>query len=189
MTGEYSGIQWNIYVKPPVLLGVWAPNPLPTPNKGKATSIPGSLSFASRVVEEIEGRQRREGLGARYSYNGKLEFANVNLMHICLEAIFLTVVPLTVNLVVLCSWISHCRLYSHILTFIFSLVISYFPYFKFVTFKTRVILCYTLRKEGRAFRNIGKYIPILCNQPCLFSHRHVYFKKKSNVSERGSFQT
>ena len=40
---------------------------------------------------------------------------------------------------------------------------------KFVTFKTRIILCYTLRKEGRAFRNIGKYIPILCNQPCLFS--------------------
>ena len=49
--------------------------------------------------------------------------------------------------------------------------ISYFPYFKFVTFKTRVILCYTLRKEGRAFRNIGKYIPILCNQPYLFSCR------------------
>ena len=24
----------------------------------------------------------------------------------------------------------------------------------------------TLKKEGRAFRNIGKYIPILCNQPC-----------------------
>ena len=59
--------------------------------------------------------------------------------------------------------------YQTFVTFIFSLVISYFPYFKFVTFKTRVILCYTLRKEGRAFRNIGKYIPILCNQPCLFS--------------------
>ena len=51
--------------------------------------------------------------------------------------------------------------YQTFVTFIFSLVISYFPYFKFVTFKTRVILCYTLRKEGRAFRNIGKYIPIL----------------------------
>ena len=27
-------------------------------------------------------------------------------------------------------------------------------------------LCTTLTKEGHAFRNIGKYIPILCNQPC-----------------------
>ena len=27
-------------------------------------------------------------------------------------------------------------------------------------------LCNTLKKEGRAFRNIGKYILILCNQPC-----------------------
>ena len=26
--------------------------------------------------------------------------------------------------------------------------------------------CNTLKKEGRAFRNIGKYIPILFNQPC-----------------------
>ena len=33
----------------------------------------------------------------------------------------------------------------------------------------RVILCNTLKKEGRAFENIGKYIPILCNQPCYFS--------------------
>ena len=37
--------------------------------------------------------------------------------------------------------------------------------FNFLTFKTRVILCNTLKKEGRAFRNIGKYIPILYNQP------------------------
>ena len=54
---------------------------------------------------------------------------------------------------------------SLLLLFFFLLVISYFPYFKFVTFKTRVILCNTLKKEGRAFRNIGKYIPILFNQP------------------------
>ena len=54
--------------------------------------------------------------------------------------------------------------------FIFSFVISYFPYFKLVTLKTLVTLCNTLKKEGRAFRNIGKkYIPILCNQPCKFS--------------------
>ena len=26
----------------------------------------------------------------------------------------------------------------------------------------------TLKKKGRAFRNIGKYNPILFNQPCLF---------------------
>ena len=32
--------------------------------------------------------------------------------------------------------------------------ISYFPYFKFATLKTRVILCKTLKKEGRAFRSI-----------------------------------
>ena len=55
---------------------------------------------------------------------------------------------------------------SLLLLFIFSLNISYFPYFKFVTFKTRVILCNTLKKEGRTFRNIGKYIPTLCSQPC-----------------------
>ena len=30
-------------------------------------------------------------------------------------------------------------------------------------------ICNTLKKEGRAFRNIGKYILILFNQPCLFS--------------------
>ena len=53
--------------------------------------------------------------------------------------------------------------------FLFLFLFSYFPYFKFVTFKTRVIFCNTLKKEGRAFRNIGKYIPILFNQPCLFS--------------------
>ena len=46
---------------------------------------------------------------------------------------------------------------SLLLLFFFLLVISYFPYFKFVTFKTRVILCNTLKKEGRAFRNIVKY--------------------------------
>ena len=33
------------------------------------------------------------------------------------------------------------------------------------TFKTRVILCNTLKKEVRAFRNVEKYIPVLCNQP------------------------
>ena len=27
----------------------------------------------------------------------------------------------------------------------------------------------TLKKEGPAFRNIGKYIPLLWNQPCSFS--------------------
>ena len=44
---------------------------------------------------------------------------------------------------------------------------SQFPYFKLVTLKTLVILCNTLKKEGRASRNIGKkYIPILCNKPC-----------------------
>ena len=53
-----------------------------------------------------------------------------------------------------------------LLLFIFLLVISYFLYFKFVTFKTSIIFCNTLKKEGRAFRNIGKYIPILFNQPC-----------------------
>ena len=51
---------------------------------------------------------------------------------------------------------------SPLLLFIFSLVISHFPYFKFVTFKTRVILFNTLKKEGRAFQNIGKYIPQCC---------------------------
>ena len=48
---------------------------------------------------------------------------------------------------------------SRLLLFIFSLVISYFPYFKLVTLKTLVILCNTLKKEGRAFRNIGKIYP------------------------------
>ena len=47
---------------------------------------------------------------------------------------------------------------SRLLLFSFSFVISYVPYFKFVTFKTRVILYNTLKKEGRAFRNIGKNI-------------------------------
>ena len=44
-------------------------------------------------------------------------------------------------------------------------------YFKFVTFKTTVILSNILKKEGRAFRNIGKYVPIVYNQACytLFS--------------------
>ena len=46
--------------------------------------------------------------------------------------------------------------------FIFSFVISYFPYFKLVTVKTLVILCNTLKKEGRAFRNIGKNISLYC---------------------------
>ena len=32
---------------------------------------------------------------------------------------------------------------------------------KIVKICTRVILCNTLKKEGRAFRNIGKHIPIL----------------------------
>ena len=65
-------------------------------------------------------------------------------------------------------------------------------FFKFVTFKTRVILCYTLRKEGRAFRNIGKYIPILCNQPCLFSC--IFFSRgflrvtHDGLSETGTFR-
>ena len=52
---------------------------------------------------------------------------------------------------------------------ILSFSFSFHFIFKFVTFKTRVILCNTPKKEGRAFRNIGKYIPILFNQPCLFS--------------------
>ena len=43
-----------------------------------------------------------------------------------------------------------------------SFVISYFPYFKLVTLKTLVILCNTLKKEGRAFRNIGKNISLYC---------------------------
>ena len=51
---------------------------------------------------------------------------------------------------------------SRLLLFIFSFVISYFPYFKLVTLKTLVILCNTLRKEGRAFRNIGKNISLYC---------------------------
>ena len=37
--------------------------------------------------------------------------------------------------------------------------------------------CNTLKKEGRAFafafRNIGKYIPVLCNQPCQFSYSNL----------------
>ena len=37
------------------------------------------------------------------------------------------------------------------------------------TKKNRVILCNTLKEEGRAFLNIGKYIPIVFNQPSLFS--------------------
>ena len=45
---------------------------------------------------------------------------------------------------------------SRLLLFIFSFVISHFSYFKLVTLKTLVILCNTLKKEGRAFRNIGK---------------------------------
>ena len=49
---------------------------------------------------------------------------------------------------------------SLLLLFFFLLVISYFPYFKFVTLKTRVILCNTLKKQGRAFQNNGKYILI-----------------------------
>ena len=54
---------------------------------------------------------------------------------------------------------------SRLLLFIFSFVISYFPYFKLVTVKTLVILCNTLNKEGRAFRNIGKkYIPLVNSQ-------------------------
>ena len=38
---------------------------------------------------------------------------------------------------------------SLLLLLIFSLVISYFPYFKLVTFKTKVVLFNTLKKEGR----------------------------------------
>ena len=48
---------------------------------------------------------------------------------------------------------------SRLLLFVFSFAISYFPYFKLVTLKTLVILCNTLKKEGRAFRNIGKIYP------------------------------
>ena len=33
---------------------------------------------------------------------------------------------------------------------------------RFVTLKTLVILCNTLKKEGRAFRNIGKNISLYC---------------------------
>ena len=50
---------------------------------------------------------------------------------------------------------------SVLLLFTFSLVISYFSYFKFVTFQTRVILCNTLNKEG-----LPSETPILCNQTC-----------------------
>ena len=73
-----------------------------------------------------------------------------------------------VNLYVTCFIVTYylALSLSLLLLYIFSLVISYFPYFKFATFQTRVILCNTLKKEGRAFRNIRKYIPILCNQPC-----------------------
>ena len=46
--------------------------------------------------------------------------------------------------------------------FIFSFAISYFPYFKLATLKTLVILYNTLKKEGRAFRNIGKNISLYC---------------------------
>ena len=46
--------------------------------------------------------------------------------------------------------------------FIFSIVILYFPYFKLVTLKTLVILCNSLKKEGRAFRNIRKNISLYC---------------------------
>ena len=51
---------------------------------------------------------------------------------------------------------------SRLLLIIFSFVISYFPYFKLVALKTLVILCNTLKKEGRAFRNIGKNISLHC---------------------------
>ena len=51
---------------------------------------------------------------------------------------------------------------SSLLLFIFSFVILYFPYFKLVTLKTLVILCNTLKKEGRAFGNIGKNISLYC---------------------------
>ena len=51
---------------------------------------------------------------------------------------------------------------SRLLLFIFSFVTSYFPYFELVTFKTLVILCNTLKKEGRAFRNIGKNKSLYC---------------------------
>ena len=51
---------------------------------------------------------------------------------------------------------------SRLLLFVFSFVISYFPYFKLVTLKPFVILCNTLKKEGRAFRNIGKNIFLYC---------------------------
>ena len=44
----------------------------------------------------------------------------------------------------------------------FSFVISYFPYFKLVTLRTLVILCNTLKKEGRVFRNIGQNISLYC---------------------------
>ena len=51
---------------------------------------------------------------------------------------------------------------SRLLLFIFSFVISYFPYFKPVTLKSVVILCNTLKKEGLAFQNIGKNISLYC---------------------------
>ena len=50
---------------------------------------------------------------------------------------------------------------SRLLLFIFSLVISYLTYFKFAMLKARVIFCNTLKKEGRAFRNIGKNMSLL----------------------------
>ena len=37
---------------------------------------------------------------------------------------------------------------SFVITYLFT-SISYFPYFKFVTFKTRVVVFNTLKKEGR----------------------------------------
>ena len=45
------------------------------------------------------------------------------------------------------------------------------------------ILCNTLKKEGRAFRNIGKYNPILF-QPCLFSFNFTTAKFSKNKTKQ-----
>ena len=43
---------------------------------------------------------------------------------------------------------------SHLLLFIFSFVISYFPYLKLVTLKTLVIVCNTLKKDSEILEKI-----------------------------------
>ena len=57
---------------------------------------------------------------------------------------------------------------SRLLLFFFSLVISYFPYFKFATLKTRAILCNTLNEcLPKYWKNISLY--------CLANFREKYY--------------